>query len=103
MTIISSPMGYLISGQTVSGTGGVIADSRAAANYAYITYMAGVSAVVKVQASHDAVGWMDVATYTAVATTGTAQLAGYFPYVRATVNTAYSNGTAYLYYAPGMK
>lgn len=103
MGIISQPAGFLISGQTGSGTGGVIADTRAAADYAYVTYMAGVSAVVKLQASHDGVGWMDVATYTAIATTGTAQLAGYYPYMRATVNTAYSNGTAYLHYTPGMK
>jgi hypothetical protein len=100
--IYSQAAGYLLSGQTGSGAG-VPADTRNAANYAYVTYMAGVSAVVKLQASHDSTGWMDVATYTAVATTGTAQLAGYFPFVRATVNTAYSNGTAYLHYAPGIK
>lgn len=103
MGYIYNPAAFLISGQTGSGTGGVIADTRAAANYAYVTYMATASAVVKLQASHDGVGWMDVATYTAIASTGTAQLAGYFPYLRATVNTAYSDGTAYLFYAPGLK
>lgn len=101
--IVTNPAAFLISGQTGSGTGGVIADTRAAANYSYVTYMATASAVVKLQASHNGENWMDVATYTAVATTGTAQLAGYFPYMRATVNTAYSNGTAWLFYAPGMK
>lgn len=101
--LLNNPAGFLISGQTGSGTGGVMADTRAAANYAYLTHMATASAVVKLQASHDGDNWMDIATYTATHATATAQLAGYYPYVRATVNTAYSNGTAWLYYAPGLK
>jgi len=100
--IVSNPAEWLLSGQTVSGTGNAI-DTRAAANYAYVQYHATASAVVKLQASVEGNNWLDVATYTASHVTGTAQLAGYYPYMRAVMNTAYSDGTAWLFYAPGMK
>lgn len=100
--LVNNPAGYLIDTQTSSGAGNVM-DTRAAANYGFIQYQATASAVIKVQASVDTTGWMDVATYTATPTTASAQLAGYYPYMRGVVNTAYSNGTAWLYYAPGLK
>lgn len=106
MYIITNPAAFLLSGQTVSGAGSNAVDARNAANYAYVQYAAASpSAVVKIEASVDGVGWMTVATYTASPTTGTAQLAGYYPYYRGVLNSAFggggSTGSAYLYIAPG--
>lgn len=107
--IYSQAAGYLASGQSNSGTGNQpIADTRNAPNYGYLVYAATTpSAIFKIQASHDTTGWLDVATYTATPTTGTAQQAGYYPYLRAVVNTALggggATGSAFVFFAPGVK
>lgn len=108
MAVINQPAGFLISGQSVSGANAVIADTRAAANYHYIQYVTtSPSAQIEIEASVDKTGWMLVALYTATTTTASAQLAGYYPYLRGVVNSAYggggATGSAYLYLAPGMK
>lgn len=105
--IISNPAGYLLSAQTTSGVGNML-DTRLAANYALIQHASTTpSAVIKLQASVDGNEWLDVATYTATTTTGTAQIAGYYPYVRGIVNSAFGNagntGSASFFYAPGLK
>ena len=108
MSVRTQYAGYLLSGTGVaSGVGGSALDVRFARNYAYLQYaVPGASALVTVQASVDGAGWMDVQMVTATTTTGTAQLAGYFPFVRAITNAIYSAGgnTGYpvIYFAGGM-
>lgn len=108
MAVLNQPAGYLISGQAASGANEVVADTRAAANYHFLQYVStSPSAQIKIEASVDKTGWMLVAHYTATTTTASAQLAGYYPYLRGVVNSAYggggATGSAYLYLAPGMK
>lgn len=98
--------GFLLSGVgtgvAVTGTG---RDMRNASNYAYLVYMTHApSAILALDVSHDNTGWMNFMTVTGTPTTGTAQISAYLPYVRARVVTGYSTtGSAYVYYAPGMK
>ncbi len=94
--------GYLLSGTTVSGASDAM-DCRYAFNYAYVHYAAAVSAVIRIDASFDATAWQPVLTVTATNTTGTAQVSAYYPYVRGVCTTAFSNGTGYLFYAPGLQ
>lgn len=109
MLIYSQAAGFLISGQSVSGTGaGIVADTRNAPNYGAVQYASLTpSAVVKIQASMDSTGWVDIITYTASPTTAFVQLSGYYPYLRGVVNSAFggggATGSAYVYYAPGIK
>lgn len=105
----NNPAGYLAQAQAAEGTGNRPAlDCRATQNYGYLFYKAsGHSAIFNIEASHDLTAWMVVATYTATATqTGTAQLAGYFPYMRANLVEVYSaaggSGVLWAFYAPGL-
>lgn len=96
---------FLLSGQ---GTGvsafGAAQDLRAAKNYGYLEYASySPSALLILQASKDGVGWMNVQTVTATPSTGTAQVNGFFPYVRGAYSTGWSvTASANLYYAPGI-
>lgn len=106
MGVITNPADYLFSAQTASAAGAAL-DTRNAKNYAYIVYATqGASAIFRLQASHDSTGWMTVATYTGTTSSGSAQVAGYFPYVRADVHAVYSGGGATgalsVFYAPGV-
>lgn len=103
MPVISNPSTFLLSGQTASGYASPAIDTRAAYPATYIMYVAGgSSAVMTIQASHDATGWMPALTVSATTTTATAQISSYYPYVRAQINACYSaaggTGSAYLYY-----
>lgn len=104
--VISNHAAYLLSGLSASGSTGQFLDTRAALNVAYLTLQSvGASANVTLQASHDSTGWVDVATYTAqTGVTATAQIAGYYPYVRGIVNFAYSGaagtGQPLMHYHP---
>ena len=105
--LYSQAAGYLLTTQTTSGTGSAV-DVRNAANYALIQHAAASpSAIVKIQASVDSTGWVDVATYTASPTTAFVQQTGYYPYLRAVLNSAFggggSTGSASVYIAPGIK
>lgn len=107
MTIKDAPA-YLVSGVSAQTVGDVL-DCRTCLNYAYLYYQAaGESAIFTLQASHDASAWLPVATYTATATqSASAQLAAFYPYVRATVGKLYSGGgntgVLSVYYAPGLQ
>lgn len=104
--VLNNPAGYLLNSAAASGAGAAF-DTRNTHNYGYLWYATpAASAIVKVEASHDSSAWMTVGIYTATSTPATAQLAGYFPYVRGAVNACYSGGgnTGYarLFYAPGL-
>lgn len=105
MPVLNNPAGFLLSGQ---GTGvsafGAAMDTRAMRNYGYLEYASySPSAILILQASKDGAAWMNVQTVTATPSTGTAQVAGYFPYVRAAYSTGYSvSASANMFYAPGI-
>lgn len=105
MPVLNNPAGFLLSGQGtgVSAFGGVM-DTRAMQNYGYLEYASySPSAILILQASKDTTGWMNVLTVTATPTTGTAQVAGYFPYLRGAYSTGWSvTASANMFYAPGL-
>lgn len=108
MPVLYNPNGYLSSAQSAEGTGRYVMDARHCKNFGYLFYQAaGHSAIFSLQASHDQTAWLTIATYTATATqTGTAQIAGFYPYIRSTVTECYSaaggTGTLDVFYAPGI-
>lgn len=112
MTVHTHPAGYLLSAYSAQGTGSA-RDCRHCADYGYLWYqMSGQSGVFTLQASHDAAIWQNVITLTATATqTGTAQIVGYYPYVRASAGPMYTGtggalsatATLWLAYSPGLK
>ena len=107
MAVLNNPAGLLANAISAEGLGGVVLDCRHTRNYAYLVhYTPTRSAQFQLQASHDTTGWMIVATYTATSTSGSAQLAGYYPYVRVNVNELYSGssetGAVSVFYAPGL-
>lgn len=100
------PYGFLLSGITGANTASATMNCRASLNYAYWMYVStSPSAAMSLQVSHDETGWMTIATVTATPTTGTAQISGYYPYVRGLLNSAFGGGgataTSYMFYAPG--
>jgi hypothetical protein len=103
--VLTDRAAFLLSGQ---GTGvsafGAPVDTRAAKNYGYLEYASySPSALLILQASKDGTGWMNVQTVTATPSTGTAQVAGFYPYVRGAYATGWSTtASANLYYAPGI-
>ena len=104
MPILSDPAKFLLSGQ---GTGvsafGSPMDARASRNYGYLEYASySPSAILILRGSKDGTGWMNVQTVTATPTTGTAQVAGFFPYLQGVYSTGWSvTASANMYYAPG--
>lgn len=101
--------GQLLSGSGVaSGVPSPALDCRNTRNYAYLdARVPAASALISLQASPDGVGsWMTVSQVTAVAGGVTAQIAGYYPWVRAVANAIWSGGgnTGYpiINYTPGM-
>jgi hypothetical protein len=110
--ILDQQHGYLSSAQSAEGTGGAILPLRNAANYGYLWYQAsGTSALFELQASHDSTGWMVVGTYTASGNgTGTAQVAGLYPYLRTNATKVYTataaataTATLWVHFTPGTK
>lgn len=102
MAVLNNPAGYIASGLIASGAGRAL-DTRHCRNYGYLWYVTqGDSARLAVQISHDGTAWLDHSIYTATTTSGTAQLAAFFPYIRATVTNRYGNATAYAHYSPGL-
>lgn len=95
---------FLLSGQ---GTGvsafGSPVDTRATRNYGYLEYASySPSAILILQASKDLTAWMPVLIVTATPTTASAQVAGYFPYVRGAYSTGWAaTASANMYYSPG--
>lgn len=100
--IISPRDGYLITGTTASGAASIL-DCRDCLNFALLTYASWAnSAILKLQASHDSTGWLDVLTVTAGVGSGTAQISAFYPFVRGVVNASFaSTGSAWMYYSPG--
>lgn len=105
MSVLNNPAGFLLSGQ---GTGvsafGAAVDTRAARNYGYLEYASySPSALLILQASKDGVAWMNALIVTATPSTGTAQVAGFYPYVRGAYSTGWSvTASANLHYSPGL-
>lgn len=91
MTVHTQPAGFLLSGFSAQGTGSAW-DCRHCPDYGYLWYqMSGQSGVFTLQASHDLTAWHDVLKLTATATqTGTAQIVGYYPYLRASAGPMYT-------------
>jgi len=105
MATLLNPNAYLASGLAEEITGSAH-DMRHVLNHGYLWFQAsGHSAIFNFEASHDTTGWLPIATYTATATqTGTAQVAGFFPYVRANVVEVYSaaggSGNLWVHWSP---
>lgn len=105
MPVLTDRAAFLLSGQ---GTGvsafGTPLDARASRNYGYLEYASySPSAILILQGSKDGTGWMNIQTVTATPSTGTAQVAGYFPYVRGAYSTGWAaTASANMYYAPGI-
>lgn len=103
--VLSNRATFLLSGVAANSAGPAY-DMRAALSVAYLFYVATAnSAIFNLEASHDSTGWMVVSTYTATATqSGTAQINGYYPYVRANAVSIFSaaGGSAQLtvHYSP---
>lgn len=104
MYVKNNPATHLLSARGPAPATGSGVDTRNATNYAYMAYWShSPSAILRLEVSHDNTGWMLQQTVTAVPGTGTAQVAGYFPYVRGVITTGYStSASAYLFYAPGL-
>lgn len=98
---------YLLSGSANgSASAGAVIDARYARNFGYMQYVTPTqSAVFTLQAAVDSTGWMAIGTYSASNTTASAQMTGFYPYVRAQVNAIYSGGgnTGFpvVHYTPG--
>lgn len=112
MTVHTNPAGYLFSATVAEGTGAAV-DCRHCADYGYLWYVTSAqSAIFNVEASFNTTAWNIVSTYTAVsAVTATAQIVGYYPYVRGNISKLYSgtggdsSATArvWLHWSPGLK
>ena len=96
--------GYLWGGTASAAGTGDSFDCTATRSEGMLGWRAsGHSAVFEIQASHNEDAWGTVEAYTATATqTGSAQLTGYYPYVRlvrtySTIMTAPSTATAFLW------
>lgn len=100
--IISPRDAYILPPTTASGAGSAF-DMRGCLNFAFMVYGSyAPSSILKLQASHDSTGWLDVMTVTGITTSGSAQISAFFPYVRGVMVTGYSTtGSGWIYYAPG--
>lgn len=111
MAVHTQPEGKFFTGYQGQITSSAI-DTRACKDYGYWQYqVSGQSAVLTLEASPDLTGWLEVMRRTATATeTGTAQVVGYFPYMRSQIVKAYTgtggatSGTATVWsnYTPGI-
>ena len=101
MAVLNTINPWLFSAKAANGTGSA-RNTKHTLTVGYLTYWAaGNSAIFNLEASHNSTGWMVHSTYTATggSFTGTAQITGYFPYVRANAVGIYSaaGGSAQLY------
>lgn len=102
--IISPREGYILGYTTASGAGSASAiDARGCLNFAYLEVGSySPSAIVKLQASRDGTGWIDILTVTALPASAQIQISAFYPFVRGVVNVSYaSTGSAYMWYAAG--
>lgn len=105
MPIYSNRAAFLLSGQ---GTGvsafGDPMDTRTSKNYGYLEYASySPSALLILQASKDATGWVNVLTVTATPATAQAQISAYYPYLRGAYSTGWAaTASANMYYQPGL-
>lgn len=99
----TNPAAFLLSGAITSG-GGTLRDTRATTNYGYLEYATySPSAVLGFEISRDGTAWLRERTVTGTPTTATAQVVGYFPYVRGVYVTGWSTtASANMFYAPGL-
>lgn len=91
MPVLNPPDPWLFSGKAANGTGSG-RDTRHALNAAYMTWFAsGHSAYFNLEASHNSTAYFIITAAMVTATqTATAQITGYFPYVRANLISAFS-------------
>lgn len=105
MPVLNNPAGFLLSAQGtgVSASGNPM-DTRNAANYGYLEYATfSPSAILLLQVSKDGSAWMEALRVTGTPATGTAQIAGYYPYVRGIYATGWSvTASANMHYSPGL-
>ena len=100
MATVNNPAKFSLSAAIASGAGAVL-DTRHCGAHGYLMYVTtGGSANIALQVSHDGTGWMQHSLYTAIITTGTAQISDYLPYVRVNVNVRYAGATAWAFYQP---
>lgn len=107
MGVLVERASALLSGLSASGQAGGVMDTRACRNYGFLHHATQAhSANFTHQGSFDGSAWVNIGTYTASPTTGTAQTVGYFPYQRAVINLVYSgsNLTAapFVHLSPGL-
>lgn len=103
-SIISPRDGFILNYTTGSGAGSASAiDCRGCLNYSYLEVGSfSPSAIVKMQASRDGTGWLDIVTITALPASAQVQISAFYPYVRGVLNASYaSTGSAYMYLVPG--
>ncbi len=103
--VVNNPANALVSAQQTGSGNGSALDLRAALGLGYLhaaTYAA--SAAYTIQVSYDSTAWMSLTAVTATTTTATAQMSGYFPYMRAQLNSLWSGGgntgSGILFYHP---
>lgn len=106
MRLLNNPAGYLLTGVGTGVTAlGTAMDTRNAANYGFLQYATySPSAILVLQGAPTPTGgWMNILIVTGTPTTGSAQVQGYFPYIRGAVSTGYSTtASAVMFYAPGL-
>lgn len=107
---------YLLSAVSANAMTGTAVDGRTCANYGFLFYKGtpgnkGESATFQLEASPNNVDYTVVAIYTASGQlTGTAQIAGYLPYVRAKTISCWTatgaggtaTGAVTVFWMPGM-
>lgn len=118
MHILTDRAAWLMTGITGQGTGSAL-DTRACKDYGLLYWAlgkagsgTGASAVLTFQASFNSSGeWLNVYQLTATATqTGTAQLVGFFPFVRASAGPLWTasgaagtgTGVVNMHWSPGL-
>lgn len=108
MAVVIGAIGFLAEQVAAQGAGATVMDCRRTQNFGYLLYYAsGHSAIFNLEVAHDGTGWLVASTYTATATeTGTAQIAGFYPYLRVNVTKVYSaaggSGNLWVHYTPGL-
>jgi len=116
-TVLNNPAAWLLTSASAEGVSGATMTANFCQNYGLLFYQGtpgnkGESATWNLQASPDGALWTTVATYTATATlSATAQVAGFYPYLRAATVKVYTatgaggtaTGAVSVYYAPGLK
>lgn len=111
MALFTQHDGYLFSATKAQITSSA-QDTRACKDYGFLWYqVSGQSAIFNLEASHDLTAWHIILQRTATATeTGSAQIQGYYPFIRGQIAKAYTGtggalsatATVWMHYTPGV-